>query len=454
MKGLSQALALVAGLLLAACQGDLPDNPPKTDSGTPNDPYAPCTDPMKCCSQEKLVCVGDPDGKIVCGCSDLWDCSKNPKKCEQDFPVPPGGSGWECTWTEFKYTCVMKSPNGPGEPPGGGEWTCKWNDKEFQWECTSTPPNPSNQPEGTSVWQCSIVDKKLVCEKKGTTSTPPAGSGIWKCTKDASGREICQKEDENGGLPPGGSNWKCNQTTIDGVVTWVCVGQSEGNPGGNGWNCTKMDEFNTWKCEKPQQSGDIPPGGGWFACTKGSEFGGTQCEKVPEEPTPPTATPKPGDLCIVGEKLWCDGLQYCGWGQVQCDPATGKWKTKIINGKEVLDCQELASGERPNTVCACYHFFFNPTCCERPDCIVPTDSKGQICPASAGQLCDYCSPMAQPSECKESGAKCIVTNNHETFCGRLCDASKPCPNDYMCMTVKLQVGTTNQCVPADFSCYY
>jgi len=199
---------------------------------------------------------------------------------------------------------------------------------------------------------------------------------------------------------------------------------------------------------------ELAPGGGWYSCVKGSEFNGTQCEKVPTEPTPPTPTPKPGDTCVIGEKMWCDGLQYCGWGQVMCDPKTNKWKTKLdSNGKEILDCNELATGERPNTVCACFHFFFNPSCCERPDCIVPPGTNGQICPASAGGLCDYCNP--QKSECKEAQAKCIVTNAHETFCGRLCSTTAPCPNGYQCMVVKLNGGqSTNQCVPADYSCYY
>lgn len=53
----------------------------------------------------------------------------------------------------------------------------------------------------------------------------------------------------------------------------------------------------------------------------------------------------------------------------------------------------------------------------------------------------------------EPGARCIVTNSHETFCGRDC-TSAPCPGGHACMTIKLKVSTTKQCVPSDFSCYY
>ena len=157
--------------------------------------------------------------------------------------------------------------------------------------------------------------------------------------------------------------------------------------------------------------------------------------------------------CSSGDRMWCDGLQYCGWGQVQCDPATGKWKTKIVNGKQVIDCQEaLPGGKVPDTLCACYFYFFNPICCERIDCVVPPQGTGgRICPKSAGALCDHCNPLAP--ECVEAGARCIVTNAHETFCGRDCSVGG-CPTGYSCMTVKLKVGTARQCVPGDFSCYY
>jgi len=57
-------------------------------------------------------------------------------------------------------------------------------------------------------------------------------------------------------------------------------------------------------------------------------------------------------------------------------------------------------------------------------------------------------------ECQESGAICVVSSRSETFCGRACDATKPCPAEYQCLTVTIAGGkTSRQCIPNDFSCY-
>ena len=449
MKRVALLFSLMLGLALVGCGGEINlDNVPGGGG-----PGGGTTD----CPPEKIKCYGDiDDGTTICTCDDLWDCSKNPNKCDTDRPAPPGGNGWNCAWVnEDKYICTRKG--GKGTPPGGGtDWYCTWDDQAGQWKCVriKTP-----QPPGGNAWNC-IVDseqKKLICEKKGGTTPPAGGGGSWDCVTNKEGKKVCTKKDGTGGLPPGGSEWKCNKTSKNGTIYWICYGKTPAGgtpPGGGGWNCVKVKTEmgkDIWRCEKPDGKDDYPPGGGWYSCTKGTEWNGTKCEKVPTQPVPPTPTPTPGSKCAPGTKMWCDGLQYCGWGQVPC-LASGKWKTKMVAGKEVLDCQELSNGARPNTVCACYHFFFNANCCERPDCIVPTGSKGQICPKSGGKLCDYCNP--QKPECVENGAKCIVTNSHETFCGRLCSTTQGCPAGYKCTMVKLKVGTTYQCIPADYSCYY
>ena len=449
MMTAGRTLFLVLVMAAVGCGGQVEElDPDPNGNGGNNGGSSDCPPPAS------YKCVGHgPDKGMVCTCEGLFDCSKDPGKCTGGMPAPSGGGGWKCSWvSEYKYTCT-KSGN-KDKPPGGDKWFCKWNDKEFKWECTrvTTPV-----PPGGGIWKCTVDNesKKIKCDKVGN-KPPPTGGGTWDC-KTVNGEKKCTKSGTDNGLPPGGGNWKCNKTSKSGVPTWVCWGETTKGgtpPGGNGWKCKKVkSEGNKdiYKCEKPESKEDNPPGGGWYSCVKGSEFKGTKCTKVPSEPKPPVPTPTPGSKCIPGTRMWCDGLQYCGWGQVKCMP-NGKWETKVINGKTVLNCQELASGIRPNTVCACYHFFYNPNCCERPDCIVPSGSKGQICPKSAGALCDYCNPL-KPT-CKGIGAKCIVTNAHETFCGKLCVTDLGCPAGYKCMTVKLQVGSTKQCIPADYSCYY
>ena len=133
---------------------------------------------------------------------------------------------------------------------------------------------------------------------------------------------------------------------------------------------------------------------------------------------------------MPGQKKWCDGELYCGWGQTTCK-ADGKWDDS---------CIELADGRRPATACACYFFIFNEKCCETPDCIVPAGTSGQLCQYSGGKLCDACNPD-QPS-CA-AGAKCVVLDE-QAFCGQACGASAPCPTGYNC--------TKSQCVPAKLTC--
>ncbi len=321
-----------------------------------------------------------------------------------------------------------------------------------------TPPPPhGNLPDaGSDTRPCSPDDlvcygagENTVCVCRKKDGAPPTPPGSWSC--DAA-KTVCEKLNDNRGLPPGGTEWKCHLVSKNGVSTWVCYGRALKPPGGNGWNCVKVKTelgVDIYRCERPDGPSEIPPHPGAWVCVKGSSFGGHICSKVDGPPQPPP--PYPG-LCKVGQRMWCDGLVYGGLGQVQCDPATGKWKSKMVNGKKWIDCSEsLAGGKRPNTVCACYHFFFNPACCEQIDCVVPPGTSGQICPPSPGKLCDYCNPLKP--ECSEPGAKCINTNTHETFCGRDC-ATQKCPSRYTCMTIKLQIGTTKQCVPNDLSCYY
>jgi hypothetical protein len=363
-------------------------------------------------------------------------CEKYPNKAFcAEMPTPDGTSDWTCTWSEFKYSCTRADGK---KPSGGVGWTCVPG-KEGGWTCTRDQPIPG----GTTGWKCFVDNEAdvLVCEKKN-----PGGDLTWKCVTDnKTGKTVCTT---TGGLPSGNGDWKCHKSGD----TWTCYGEippGDKPPGGSGWTCVKMKtEFgkDIYKCQK--KGDDLPNGKGDWVCTKGTELNGTTCVKGTPQPVP-----KVGGKCSVGDKAWCDGHGYCGWGQVSCDPKTGTWATEVnkTTSKVQLRCYEVKD-LRPNTVCACYHTFYNQTCCERPDCIIPPGTQGQVCPKSPGNLCDYCNAL-QPG-CAEPGALCVVTSTHETFCGRACSAQKPCPNGYVCTTAKLKGVSYKQCAPADGSCYY
>jgi len=427
---MKRLLVLLVTTGLLGCQGAID----LTSDGGPPPP------PPTCPSGQKLVCINDIDDGTICKCElEGFDpCLLYPDKYCAAMPVPPDGSNdWECTWTEFKYTC--KRPPDGKTPDGGSDWTCK-EDSEGNWVCTKgTVPKPT----GGGEWTCFTDNKNkvLVCNKK------PDGELKWGCTTGADGKQTCTS---TGGLPTGGSNWKCHKSGSK----WVCYGDTTPGsppPGGGSWQCVKMKTElgkDIYKCEK--QGDDLPPGGGsGWTCVKGSEFNGTKCIEGP-----PGIPPKVGGQCKVGDKAWCDGNLYCGWGQVVCDPKTGTWETEVKGGKPRLKCYEI-NDLRPNTQCACYFFIYNQDCCERPDCIIPAGTSGQVCNKSAGKLCDYCDPRPGMADCTEPGGMCIVSSKHETFCGSSCSASKPCPAGYLCKSIKSQSGLfVKQCAPTDLSCYY
>jgi hypothetical protein len=179
MRTICRLVGVAVVCFAAGCTGEAgstgggDSTTPKTDSSGPTDPYAPCTDEAKCCSGANLVCVGDPEkGTTSCKCGGLWDCSQNPKKCQQDIPTPGGGT-WDCTWTEQAYTCVGKPAD--STPPGGTGWTCS-QAPTGTWTCTkSYPPNPTNSPNGAGVWQCAVEKEfgKIVCERDKPPPPPP-----------------------------------------------------------------------------------------------------------------------------------------------------------------------------------------------------------------------------------------------------------------------------------------
>ena len=432
-------MLIVLSLLMFGAAGcsDRPVDQHPTDAGANTAADAASMN----CSPGRLSCHNPTDQPTTCTCT--WSCDPKTGVCSIQRPAPNGGD-WSCSWiAESSYSCTGKGQK--STPPGSSQWYCSWQDSQAAWKCSWIKPAV---PPTKGPWKCIVNNSKkwLTCEP-----VPGAESITWICTNQG-GRKLCQKKGENGGLPVGGSGWKCHQTTKNGVTTWVCYGQTtpgDAAPGKYGWSCQQLKlepQHRLWRCERASGSKDTPPGGGSWACAMGTAYAGTQCEK-----SDPAGMWPSNKKCVPGTRMWCDGLNYGSWGQAQCLP-TGEWPTKMINGKKVLDCQSLSDGRRPDTVCSCYHFFFNPSCCERGDCIVPPGSKGQICKPSAGQLCDHCNPMKP--ECTATGAKCVVTNSHETFCAALCAKASDCPAGYKCMQVKLKLGSTMQCIPSDYSCYY
>jgi hypothetical protein len=247
-------------LLIAGCTGDAEmvpggNNPGVSgDAGAPtgSDPWAPCTDYASCCTSQDIVCTGDPDNNPTCKCTTLWDCSQNPKKCDQDLQEPTGGGSWTCTWTEKAYVCT--GPGSGGTPPGGAGWSCQ--QQNGSWVCTKQfPPNPSNKPGGTSVWSCKVDDASntLVCERDEPTpppSTPPPtptpsfeGNCADGIDNDGDGKVDCKDEDcpscPPPACPPGKECCDGKDNDGDGQIDEgnVCAGVGEPCPPGAFQSC-------------------------------------------------------------------------------------------------------------------------------------------------------------------------------------------------------------------------
>lgn len=299
-----------------------------------------------------------------------------------------------------------------------------------------------------------LPDLRPLDARADSTTFPDQGQ-VWTCGPSKLGIQTCLRKRENGGLPKDVLEWQCHLGAAGATdaSTWYCHGFANA-PAVDGWSCVPFSYLGgppRWRCTKPDTAADRPPYPGPWVCVKGDNFGGTRCQRVADKPTlPPDDF---GGACVPGQKRWCDNTSYDGWSTVTCDPITRQWRTKSINGKLIIDCSG-PSDRVPSTVCAYYHIFFNAACCERQDCVVPEETSGQSVKKSSGGSCAFCNPLKP--ECTGSGAQCIVTNNHESFCGKHCTADADCagPESASCMQVKLKVGSTKLCVPTDLSCYY
>lgn len=330
----------------------------------------------------------------LCGCQPELDATDDPS-------IADPAIGPACT--DPTRCCPPDQLRCVGDLDRGVVCTCAdlWDCSENLDKCKAPLPTP----DGSGGWQCSWADDAYLCSKPGSASDRPAdGWGDWACRFD---REL--------------SAWQCVNSPP------VPTGSGKLPSGAGAWHCEVKTEFDEIVCTR-----EIPDA------------------KPPTEPPPPPPSAQ-DHTCVVGQRLWCDPEDECGWGQVECDPATGTWEMTTVDGKPALACQgSLAEGRRPDTPCACYHYSFKADCCETPDCLVPPGTTGQICAPSPGKLCDYCDPVNP--ECTEPGGMCLMIKTSESFCVRGC-ADGGCPVGYKCIDVTNPSGTTKQCVPEDMSCF-
>jgi hypothetical protein len=385
-QGIPLRFILVVGIMTGGCLGVGNKMSASTEG---SDSVAPCTDVKKCCAKEDLYCAGNPDNAINCRCDSLWNCTENLQKCSQPLPTPNNVNGWQwmCNWTRDKYLCVAtlkESPNQNGTIDSAS----------------------SNVPQLKKGWNCEKTAESEAAFLQ--TIFGAAGEARWSCSKEI--------------IPTPSNN-------SAGKDAWACAVKSSGTPGTTPSTSGTPDEL---------------------SCARiNNETLGVPGSPLLPTPTPdagiaPSAQPLKGE-CVPGSKKWCDGLQYCGWGQVSCG-ANGYWE-RTYRGK--LNCFEPSDQRRPATKCACYSTYYNQACCEDPtSCLIPAGQNGQICPPSPGRLCDYCNERA--SECVEG--QCIVSKNNETFCGRNCRFDAECGVGYTCKRVKVHHQSLMQCYPNGGRC--
>jgi hypothetical protein len=504
---------LVLSLLVLGCSGGFDVVPQRPDSGPPVPPTPTCLCggdpdqtgcPSDCCFDGWCCVVGPtqdvctksgydvPGGSLV-----DWKCTDEGEftQCESTSSDAPGvGPGWQCQRNaQGKLVCISNNPDDPGR---GGPWGCVYDDVGTA-TCTNPPPD-TPPPDDDGKWSCNYDGTKEICRKKpadkpndqpGWTCVPIAGGD--RCHSDVPGQSaegsgwICTPE--NGGTtcvsstpdqPDHGGPWGCVYDDVGGITCtadsgddWICVPDGAGHT-----TCTdttpNVPDDGTWDCFDVDGktvcygSGDSPGSGGWICQT--DDVGRARCENPPDYPpdqpgsgtwicwyddvgyrvcsdAPPLP---PGNECVYGQRKWCDGATYCGWGILECRP-DGTWPT------DPNDCIE--QGKRPNTVCACGFAFFNPDCCERPDCLVPPGTNGQVCPASPGKQCDYCNGPPNNLTCA-AGFTCVFFHDlsrstYETYCGKDCSASRTCPSGFECIEFPGAPGHF-ACMPPDRSCYY
>ncbi len=484
---LSLTTALLAAGMLAGCRG-VANNPRFGDGveeadpgvgGVEQCPYDPdCPTSGRTIEECQTECPG------YWGCDDdLSERLNKPVNCTNPgftHPGTGGGSGdWECAYDELgRVVCECEGP-GCSAPGGGGGsgWDCMRNSEGILSCVNDDPGYPGGG--GPDEWNCFFRNETTrICQSIPEGTPGGGGPGGWICTETELGETRC--ENPNPELPGGGggSEWDCWYEQNGDAWTKVCraPGDETDIPGGGGmtgWDCYVEGEFVICENDDP----DVPPtpgggSGGPSNCVSragadldvcvfppvGTPPGGTPPGGTPPGGTPPGGTPPgglappfepPGSACPeIGVTRWCDDATYCSWGEQTCLP-NGTWSS----------CIEPAIGpdgllDRPGTVCACQHFYFNPECCEDPaTCYKPEDHVPPACETS-GENCSFCDNDA---ECGGGFDRCLrrvytmpgsggALLTAQNFCGHSC-RDEPCEAGYECRSMRIGGSVGQWCVP-------
>jgi hypothetical protein len=320
--------------------------------------------------------------------------------------------------TEFgnKTHCTSPQPPGAGHPPGS--YTCPATGGGLY-----CPPN--GNPGGGGGFDCTATAEILTCNSSG--GTPPGNAG-WTCTSFQDGSMFCHTPD-------------CNQTPA-GEIT-CRNGTPPLPPGGNGWTC--YNEQSGLTCTSPPTGGNGGSGGGsGRGGSGGSGTGGSGGGTF-------------GNCPQQGVKRWCDGQNFCSWGQQECVSLAGV----LLWGPCVEGNPNNPPNPAPNTDCACYYpFSYAPQCCERTDCHV-VGERQVPCNVPNGGLC---APCGDDSSCAP-GAMCVrkltmaydpnsmgSINTVMQFCSHSCNADADCGDANRFACIMPPGSPTRFCVPRSGSC--
>jgi hypothetical protein len=372
-----------------------------------------------------LTCTADPDGGGNC---DFWTCANVPTQyahkthCTRTPPppgTPPGsyacapnargeicprpdlhgGGSWECVAGMQQLSCVRDNTASGGGAAIGGLGT-------INWECvigadgTQTCRNPT----------CISQAGEIHCMKTVTTTPPGIG---WQCQADVDGHPVCMANPNNSA---GGSGFT-------GGGGYSGFGGFAGFPGGGAGFPGGGAGFPGGGAGFPGGSAGFPGGGAGFP-GGGAGFPGTPPGGGYNTGQPPLFQNCP----FLGQRRWCDGLMYCGFGTQTCVQDLGglSWNWG--------PCSEQAAGGIPPTICACEQILFhrgqfntNPRCFDDPS------GQRLVINIMPSRLCGVALAQA-----RQQGVIRTLSSEPGAF-GITCDGDRDCGHGEVC--ARLEAGS-------------